>query len=131
MEKMTILRLEMDGCFAIRKRPGKGLLAGLWELPHLPGHASPEDIKAWCLSQGFRPQSMRPLPPARHIFSHVEWHMRGYEIIMTPGDEKCPESGLVYAEAGEIEREYPIPSAFAAYAKYLNIHLGKKGPSNK
>jgi A/G-specific adenine glycosylase len=74
---------------------------------------------------------IKRIPDARHIFSHVEWHMKGYEISMTPSDEKCTESGLIYVEAGEIERDYPIPSAFAAYARYLNIHLGKKGPSYK
>ena len=123
MEKMTILRLETDGCFAIRKRPGKGLLAGLWELPHLPGHASPEDIQAWCLAQGFRPQSMQPLPPARHIFSHVEWDMTGWHVKVAP--ERLMERHAAYGKENAnvlqwhspetIAREYSIPAAFQYY----------------
>ena len=37
IENRTILVIEAENKFAIRKREGKGLLAGLWELPSLDG----------------------------------------------------------------------------------------------
>ena len=34
--------------------------------------------------------------------------------------------GMLFVERKTVEKEYPIPSAFAAYAKHLNIVLGNK-----
>ena len=132
IEQMTVMLIRNGDKLAIRKRPAKGLLPNLYEFPNTAGILSEEEaVHAAEAITNLEAIRIKRVPEARHIFSHVEWHMRGYEIIMTPGDEKYPESDLIYAEAGEIEREYPIPSAFTAYAKYLNIHLGKKGPSYK
>ena len=132
IEQMTVMLIRNGDKLAIRKRPAKGLLPNLYEFPNTAGILSEEEaVHAAEEITDLEAIRIKRIPDARHIFSHVEWHMRGYEIIMTPGDEKYPESDLIYAEAGEIEREYPIPSAFTAYAKYLNIHLGKKGPSYK
>ncbi|WP_418706515.1 A/G-specific adenine glycosylase, partial [Anaerotruncus massiliensis (ex Liu et al. 2021)] len=37
VEERTVLLLVRDELLALRRRPAKGLLAGLWELPNLPG----------------------------------------------------------------------------------------------
>ena len=34
------------------------------------------------------------------------------------------KAGFIFAEKEEIERNYPLPSAYAAYAKYLDITQG-------
>ena len=118
-EQLTVLRLEMGGLLAIRKRPAKGLLAGLWELPHLPGHASRREITAWCREQGYSLQSIEPLPPACHIFSHVEWDMTGWRLKVAP--ERVMEAGTLYGTGPkglqwrspeEIAEGYSIPAAF-------------------
>ena len=36
-EALTVYLLVREGRVALRKRPGRGLLAGLWEFPHVPG----------------------------------------------------------------------------------------------
>ena len=38
VEERTVFLLVRDGRLALRKRPAKGLLAGLWELPNVPGN---------------------------------------------------------------------------------------------
>ena len=44
VEQMTVLVIRCGSRFAIRKRPESGLLAGLYELPWLPGHVSRREV---------------------------------------------------------------------------------------
>ena len=67
---------------------------------------------------------IRELPEAKHIFSHVEWHMTGYEIMISRNDSK--EGKFIFAEKDIINEQYPIPSAFAAYANAIGVKIGKK-----
>ena len=34
--------------------------------------------------------------------------------------------GMLFVEREIVEKDYPIPAAFAAYAKHMNIVLGNK-----
>ncbi len=49
--------------------------------------------------------------------------MKGYLVRVEALEEG--ESDLLFAEAADFKENYPMPSAFAAYAKYLNICHGK------
>ena len=80
IEKKTILLLQDGNYVAIRKRPGTGLLAGLYEFPNTEGHLTEEETVRYCKSAGLSPLRVRKLEDAKHIFSHVEWHMIGYRI---------------------------------------------------
>lgn len=53
---------------AIRKRPSKGLLAGLYELLNLEGYLSEEEILSWVEEQDLTPLQIVPLVDAKHIF---------------------------------------------------------------
>ncbi len=44
IEKRTILRFCDNEEIAIRKRPGKGLLAGLYEFPNVEGHLNKKEV---------------------------------------------------------------------------------------
>lgn len=48
IEKRTIFIFQDGEKIAIRKRPAKGLLAGLYELPGRDGHLSEEEALAFC-----------------------------------------------------------------------------------
>lgn len=125
IEDRTVLILKDGDRVAIRKRPAKGLLAGLYELPNLEGNLSEQQVldqvKAWGLS----PLRILPLAGAKHIFSHVEWHMTGYAVRLEE-TEDMDASGFLFIETRETEDKYPIPAAFAAYAEYLDIALGEE-----
>lgn len=43
IEERTVLVIQDGNCTAIRKRPSKGLLAGLYELPNTEGYLSREE----------------------------------------------------------------------------------------
>ena len=109
-ENMTVFVLLRDGKVALRKRGESGLLAGLWEFPHVEGtldeSAAPAVIENW----GFVARGWKNKLTAKHIFTHVEWHMTGYTLEVT-GDG--PEDFL-WADGAELA-QYAVPSAFARY----------------
>ena len=123
IEKRTVLVIRDGERVAIRKRPKKGLLAGLYELPNVEGHLSQEEALASVKELALSPIRIQKLPEAKHIFSHVEWQMQGYAILV---EEPEQEGTLIYAEAATSEQKYAIPAAFAAYAKYMGIKIGQE-----
>ncbi len=114
IEEKTVLYLKDGEKVAIRKRDEHGLLAGMYELPNLPGHLTAEEVTAWLKKIGLMPVRIRELPAATHIFSHVEWHMIGYEVRVDEL-EKTNDAQFLFAAPEEIQKTYPIPSAFSAY----------------
>ena len=114
IEKRTVLILEDGDTLAIKKRPPKGLLAGLYELPNLEGQMSRKEVIEYCNSIGLSPLHVKKVQNAKHIFSHVEWHMTGYEIKVDGLEKNCSED-MLFVNRAEIEDKYPIPSAFEAY----------------
>ena len=63
------------------------------------------------------PIRIEELPEAKHIFSHVEWHMRGY-LVRVDELEKTNKKDFLFITPEEIEEKYPIPSAFDKYMPY-------------
>ncbi len=125
VEDRTILVLREGDRVAVRKRPSRGLLAGLYELPGLEGRRSAEEVLEQIKKWGLSPLRIQALEEAKHIFSHVEWHMKGYAVFLEE-TEDMEQSGLFFIDAKETEERYPIPAAFAAYARYMDIALGQE-----
>ncbi len=113
-EQRTVLIFRDGDTIAIRKRPGKGLLAGLYELPNLEGRMNQKEVIEYSKSIGLAPLHIRKLTEAKHIFSHVEWHMTGYEIKVDELEKNC-NADMIFAKEEELKETYPIPSAFEAY----------------
>ena len=61
------------------------------------------------------PLRIRPLGEAKHIFSHVEWRMLGYQIRVQQL-EGTRRGDLIFAGREDVRERYAIPSAFDAYA---------------
>ncbi len=99
IEHRRVLLLLCGETVAVRRRPDKGLLASLWEFPN---DLSPD-----------APEGGEPCGEAVHIFSHVEWHMRGYIV-------RCREKSPEYIWVTKPEREaLAMPTAFRFYRKVL------------
>ena len=120
MEDKTVLIFKDGEKLAIQKRPSKGLLAGLYEFPNQEGHLTMEEVTAYSKKIGLMPVRIKKLEDAKHIFSHIEWHMSGYEIIVDEL-EKTNEKAFLFIHPEEIEKKYSIPSAFEAYTRYAGI----------
>ena len=127
VEEKTILVIQDAERVALRKRPESGLLAGLYEFPSLAGHCEETQVSAYLREIGLSPIRIRRLPPAKHVFTHKEWHMTGYLIrvdelaVKGPGQEM---EGFVFVEPEETRTNYPIPSAFAVYAEQVEMRRG-------
>ena len=123
-EKRTILLLACGDHIAIRKRPAKGLLAGLWEYPNLDGKLSRRAVRAHLEAEGFGVCTIVPLPPARHIFSHIEWELTGWAVTVTDTNEPLlmaaeeiegAPSPLLWVRREELADKYSIPAAFGYF----------------
>ena len=123
-EKRTILLLACGDHIAIRKRPAKGLLAGLWEYPNIDGKLSRRAVRAHLTSEGFEVCDIVPLPPARHIFSHIEWELTGWAVTVTDTNEpplmaaeeiEGAPSPLLWVRREELADKYSIPAAFGYF----------------
>lgn len=101
----------------LRRRPAKGLLSGMWELPNEEGHLTEAEV-----IQRFPAAQIRRLPDGKHIFSHVEWRMWCYEIKLTENGllPVLKEQGLLPFTLQQIREQISIPSAFDCCKKYMD-----------
>ena len=70
---------------------------------------------------------IQKMESSKHVFSHKEWHMKAFQIRvdeLADKEEKPEKEQWIFVETKEAEEKYPLPSAFAAYTKYLNIMQG-------
>ena len=99
IENRRVLLLLCGDTCAVRRRAAAGLLASMWELPN---DLVPD-----------APEGGEPCGEAVHVFSHVEWHMRGYIV-------RCREKLPGYVWVTRAEREaLAMPTAFRYYRKKL------------
>ncbi len=134
---------------ALRKRPKKGLLAGLYEFPNAEGTLSEAEAVRYVRALGFSPLRLQPLPAAKHLFTHREWQLSGYDVLTdelrleasednvgdlryadrsatlpaSSNERKNPDgegpSGIMLVNLQAIREEYSIPSAFSVYKEWL------------
>ena len=124
LEDRTVLVIQDGERTAIRKRPKRGLLAGLYELPNLDGYLSQEEVLEVVKKMQLEPLYIEKLPDAKHIFSHIEWRMTGYRIRVASLDTDG-ELPFIFVGKKQSEKQYAIPSAFRAYVKYMKEESGK------
>ena len=118
VEEMTVFLLFCQGRAALRKRGDTGLLAGLWEFPHVPGTLDEASAGAVLAAWGLSPLDWREKIEAKHIFTHVEWRMTGYllDVMEAAGD-------FAWATAAQMEA-LAVPSAFGKYLGAARRVLG-------
>ena len=122
IDLMTVFVIRQGDRIVLRKRPDRGLLAGLYELPNVPGHLTREEAVRLCREKGLLPLRILPLGRAKHVFTHREWHMEGYEIL-TDAIQEIPGEALLTVSLSQIEKTYSIPSAFSAYMAYVRERM--------
>lgn len=124
IDQRTVLIIRSDREVLVEKRPDKGLLAGLWQLPSMDGHCSEDAVLVHVRKLGLDVVRIEELPTAKHIFTHIEWHMIGYQLHLSAISD-IP-AGMVSASLERLEADFPLPSAFSAYLPFL----GKKKQKN-
>ena len=121
-EERTVFVIQDGQRTMIRKRPEKGLLAGLYELPNVPGYLKREEALKYVESLRLEPLFIEPLEEARHIFSHIEWQMKAYRIRVSSLTDET-DSDMLFVDKRKSKERYAIPSAFGAYVKYMKEEI--------
>lgn len=116
VEKRTVLLAVEGKRVLLLRRPEKGLLAGLWEFPSTEGWLSPAEARLFAARYGEAAAKAVLLGGAKHIFTHLEWQMRGYAVRLSG---PLPVQNGVWATPDELEKQYALPSALAAYAAHV------------
>ncbi|HAB95021.1 MAG TPA: A/G-specific adenine glycosylase [Lachnospiraceae bacterium] len=112
-EHLTVFVIRSGEKTAVRKRPGRGLLAGLYEFPNEKGILSAEEAAGWLREHSVEPLRITKLCDAEHVFTHKIWKMTGYEVQADSFyEDRIP---FIMADEEEIREKYCVPSAFSAY----------------
>ena len=109
-EDRTVFILSCDGVYALRKRPERGLLAGLWEFPNIAGKMEISEAIKEVEELGVKPKDIIRKVEKKHVFTHVEWHLSGIYMEV----KECTDN-LVWMTAEQIQREAALPTAFRQF----------------
>ncbi len=122
IEERTLLILRTANGVLLQKRPARGLLAGMYELPAMQGHFDEDDVLVYVREMGFHPIRIEKKEDAKHIFTHKEWRMRAYLIQLDDildNRKSDAKNNMFFADSQEVAERYPLPSAFSQYRAYL------------
>ena len=119
VEERTVYLIFHEGRIALRRRPEKGLLAGLWEYPNELAEKT-GILEAW----GIVPASQRWGGAGKHIFTHIEWHMTAR--LVQAETEELPE-GWVWAGGSDLRQIYAVPNAFQSFTPLVEEGLAGAG----
>ena len=117
VEERAVYLFFYENHVALRRRPGKGLLAGLWEYPNeLSGGTD------WPAAWGLSPRSLERAGTGKHIFTHMEWHMTALAGELDGPD--LPQ-GWVWADRTALRDTYAVPNAFQSFSQKVADRLGR------
>ena len=117
IEERTVLLLFQNGKAALRKRADTGLLASLWEFPSVLGNLDEAGVSLALAQMGLSAQTVEPMGSAKHIFTHIEWDMKGYFADVTGETDD-----LFWADAAAFDAA-AIPTAFKKFAALVRARL--------
>ena len=113
----TVLLLFQNGKAALRKRADTGLLASLWEFPSVLENLDEAGVSLALAQMGLSAQAVEPAGSAKHIFTHIEWDMKGYFADVTGENDD-----LFWADAAAFDAA-AIPTAFKKFAALVRARL--------
>lgn len=109
-EDRTVFLLRCGEHLALTRRPDTGLLRGLWQLPDTGGAldagAALQTAAAW----GVQPLCVEALESRRHVFTHIEWNMRGF--LVSCG---CENDAFIWQTPADIQARYALPTAYRRF----------------
>lgn len=122
IEERTVFLIQDGDLTAIKKRPSTRLLAGLYELPNIEGFYSEQEVKRIWEEKLKLPLTVERLKDGKHIFSHIEWHMQAYRVIIPKILEQNKllreqEGELFFVTQEELNTNYALPNAFKTWKK--------------
>ena len=117
-ENKTIFLLCKEKEVALMRRADTGLLAGMWQPFLCDGKHNLHEATALLAKMKIKSQKIEQLPDAKHIFSHVEWHMSAYRVEIDTISRETYDK-FTWVSAQERAEKIALPSAFHAYVPFL------------
>lgn len=109
-EDKTVFILSCGDQLALQKRPDTGLLAGLWELPNVPGRLDPAAAVQAVTNMGLKVENIEKTVERKHIFTHIQWNMEGVYISV-----KEPHQSFTWLSLAQIQNTAALPTAFRQF----------------
>ena len=124
VEQLTVFFIETDRGIVVHKRPDRGLLSGLWELPNTSERMETDRAQDWLIGQFDQKDGpdfqMNSLGEGKHIFTHVEWRMMGYYVkIRHLPEALLQKKSWILVSARDLKEQYAMPSAFDCYTNAI------------
>lgn len=110
MEDKTVVILRCGDCYALDKRPDKGLLSGMWQFPNVPGRLDLDGVLSVVKDMDLRVIEVSLIVERKHIFTHVQWNMTGVYLEVA---ERC--DNFVWMTAEQINTDACLPTAFRLF----------------
>ena len=109
-EEKTVFILSCEGRYALTKREDQGLLAGLWQFPDASGKLESQGAMTAVEEMGLKPKQIYRQVERKHIFTHVQWNMRGVYL------EVAEAAGEFYwLTAEQINAQAALPTAYRQF----------------
>ena len=115
----TLLIIRDGNHFLVHKREKNGLLAGMYEFIGVDSFLTKNEIITALEKQNIHPLKIKKLPDAKHIFTHLEWHMHAYEITVEQIESIEKENYMLFDRTDLSSKA--IPSAFKKYKDYYAL----------
>lgn len=106
-EKLSVFLILTPHGVAMKKRPEKGVLAGMYEFPNLPAESFGGDVREQIFSFGVKEGTIVEEKNHTHVFTHLVWEMTAYAVKTL----SAPET-FEYFTAERLSREISLASAF-------------------
>ncbi len=109
-QDMTVFLLTCGDKVALRRRPDTGLLAGLYEFPHVPEILSTQQILKTAESWDLHPQYLEKTVGRTHIFTHIQWNMTGVRL-------HCGNMNdiFLWEDRNTVYKSIALPTAFRQF----------------
>ena len=119
VEQRTLLIIRDGSRFLLNKRPDTGLLASLYEFYGIEKELNESDALGEVRKLGLSPVRIHRLPDSKHIFTHKEWHMKAYEILVEDASDFRNDSMFLVTKK-ELA-SLAVPSAFKTYIDWYSL----------
>ena len=120
VQDLTVFILHCDGRYALEKRPNQGLLAGLWQFPNTQGWLETQQALDAVEMMGLKPREITRQVERNHIFTHIEWRMRGVYVEVREINET-----FSWLTGEQIETQAALPTAFRQFWDIGEIENGR------
>ncbi|MBR0444285.1 MAG: A/G-specific adenine glycosylase [Clostridia bacterium] len=93
-ENKTVFALSLNGRYLGYRRPEHGLLAGLYQLPDEVSFLPDESFLPYLKGHGLNPAGEIRIYSRKHVFTHMEWHMKVFAVSVSLLADRLPEGWL-------------------------------------